>query len=255
VNIRTPTNRCSQNPAHGCALRGPTAADNTQRNQRRTRTHLGWRRTVLYPVHGQSHGQFQRERLRRVSMKPRCLITFRMGVFFNRMLSRFSSNLVGTARSTRSARERATATSEPRAPRIVRSILVRALTPDKTPKFAPPATPKHRHSQLVGSSELEMQPQPFLHSHPHSPAPQFAIVHLREWPLKIVPSFALFYRPPVFFVPNNQAQYAADVRQSFGANILFRNRVRVRTSAHTPDVPQQLTELIGVAQTIRESVR
>jgi hypothetical protein len=40
------------------APRRTTAADNTQRNQRKTRTHFGWRRLVLYPVHGHSHRQF-----------------------------------------------------------------------------------------------------------------------------------------------------------------------------------------------------
>jgi hypothetical protein len=41
-----------------CALQGTTAANNTQRNQRKAPKVLGWRKTVLYPVHGQLHGQF-----------------------------------------------------------------------------------------------------------------------------------------------------------------------------------------------------
>ena len=43
------------------ALHGTTAADNTQRNQRRAEPDLGWRWMTLYPVHGQSHGQFSRK--------------------------------------------------------------------------------------------------------------------------------------------------------------------------------------------------
>ena len=35
-----------------------TAVDNSQRNQQKTRAVFGWRRTVLYLVHGQLHGQF-----------------------------------------------------------------------------------------------------------------------------------------------------------------------------------------------------
>jgi hypothetical protein len=142
---------------------------------------------VSYPVHGQLHGHFQRERLRllapRILTKPRCLMTVRMGVFFNRTLSRLSSNEVGTASSTRSARESATATCEAGAPRRVRLI---ALTPSKTPRFGGLNPPKHPHSQSVGSSELAMQPQPFVHSHVHSPAPHFAIVHLRGWSVETV---------------------------------------------------------------------
>ncbi len=41
-----------------CALHGTTAAYNTQRNPRKTQLAFGWRMTVLYPVHGQLHGQF-----------------------------------------------------------------------------------------------------------------------------------------------------------------------------------------------------
>jgi hypothetical protein len=42
-----------------CALQQTTLADNTQRNQRETPVDLGSRRTVLYPVHGQLHGQLR----------------------------------------------------------------------------------------------------------------------------------------------------------------------------------------------------
>jgi hypothetical protein len=137
------------------------------------------------------HGQFQRERLRllglfadapRILTKPRCLMTVRMEVFFNRTLSRLSSNEVGTASSTRNARESATATCEAEAPRRVRLI---SLTPSKTPKVGGLNPPKHRQSQLVGSSELEMQPQPFVHSQSHSPAPHFAILHPRKRSVRI----------------------------------------------------------------------
>jgi hypothetical protein len=40
------------------ALRGSTAANNTQRNQRKAPWDLGSHWTALYPVRGQSHGQF-----------------------------------------------------------------------------------------------------------------------------------------------------------------------------------------------------
>jgi hypothetical protein len=164
-----------------------TTADNSLRNQEGQGTAFGSRWMVSYPVHGQLHGQSQRERLRLLGLfaevpliltKPRCLMTVRMGAFFNRTVSRLSSNEVGTASSTRSARESETATCEAGAWRRVRLI---SLAPSKTPKFGALNPPKHRQSQLVGSSELAMQPQPFVHSHVHSPAPQFAIEHLHRW--------------------------------------------------------------------------
>jgi hypothetical protein len=40
------------------AIQQTTATNNSQRNQQKTRAALGSRRTALYPVHGQSHGQF-----------------------------------------------------------------------------------------------------------------------------------------------------------------------------------------------------
>jgi len=114
-------------------------------------------------------------------MKPRCLIAARTGVFFKRTVSRLSSSEVGTARSIPKARESAAATCEPRAPRIVRSM---ALTPSKTPKFGALNPPKHRQSQLSGSSELAMQPQPFVHTQSHSPAEHLAIAHRHKWCLR-----------------------------------------------------------------------
>ncbi len=201
-----------------CKLHETTAADNTQRNQRKAALDFGSRWTVSYPV----HGHFQRERLRllglfadapRILTKPRCLMTVRTGVFFNRTLSRLSSNEVGTASSTRSARESATATCEAGAPRRVRLIW---LTPSRTPKFGALNPPKHRQSQLVGSSELAMQPQPFVHSHVHSRAPHFAILHPRKRSLKIVRSASFFHRPTFLLLPNNQHQYLSDLRRTFG---------------------------------------
>jgi hypothetical protein len=192
------------------ARRQTTPGDKSQRNQQITQMTFCSFWTVLYPVHGKLHGQFQRERLRllglfadapRILTKPRCLMTVRMGVFFNRTLSRLSSNEVGTASSTRSARESATATCEAGAPRRVRLI---SLVPSKTPKFGGLNPPKHRHSQLAGSSELAMQPQPFVHSHSHSPAPHFAILHPRKRSLKIVRSVSFFNRPTFLLLPNSQ---------------------------------------------------
>ena len=153
-----------------------------------------------------AHGQFQRARLRgrcpdgrRVSMKPSCLITARMGVFFSRTLSRLSSSEVGTARCTRSAFERAMATSEPRAPQIFRLTLRGGpWLPSSTATFGGAMPPKHQHWQLSGSSELAMQPHPFLHSASHSPAPHFAIRHPRKMVVKGGPqpiTFRLPYHP------------------------------------------------------------
>jgi hypothetical protein len=42
-----------------CALQQTTATGNTQRNQRKAPIAFGSRRTVLYRVHGQLHGQFR----------------------------------------------------------------------------------------------------------------------------------------------------------------------------------------------------
>lgn len=210
-----------------------TSADNSQRNQRKAHAVFCPFPLTLYTVHGQLHGQFQSERLR-VSMKPRCLITLRMGVFFNRTLSRFSSNLAGTARSTRSARERATATSEPRAPRIVKSILVSALTPAKTPKFGGLNPPKHRQAQ---TPSIRMQAQPFLHSQLHPsgpPAEQLAIVHLRKWSLRIVPGLSIFHCPTISLLPNNQDQYGGDLRRSFGSSTHEKLNGIASTSANSP---------------------
>jgi len=181
-----------------------TAADNSLRNQEGQGTVFGSRWMVLYSV----HEQFQRERLLglfadvpRILRKPRCLMTVRMGVFFNRTLSRLSNNEVGIASSTRNARESATATCEAGAPRRVRLIW---LAPSKTPKFGGLNPPKHRHSQLAGSSELAMQPQPFVHSHSHSPAPHFAMVHPRKRSLKIIRNVWFFHRPAFSLLPTNQ---------------------------------------------------
>ena len=41
-----------------CALHRTTTADKAQRNQRKARPAFGSFRLALYPVHGQSHGQF-----------------------------------------------------------------------------------------------------------------------------------------------------------------------------------------------------
>ena len=171
------------------ARRQTTPADKSQQNQQITQMTFCSFWTVLYPV----HGQFQRERLPGVLVdacfiwtRPRCLTTVLTGVFFNRTVSRLLSIEVGTASCTRSARERAAATCAGLAPRKWTLILVVALTPSKTPKFARPVSLKHWHSQFSGSSELAMHPQPFLHSHAHSPAPHFAIARLLRWAVKIV---------------------------------------------------------------------
>jgi hypothetical protein len=119
--------------------------------------------------------QIQRLRLG-TSTKPRCLITFRTGVFFRLTVIRLLSIFVGTASSTPSARERDVATCEAGAWRNLSWTLV---TFAKTPKFGAVRPPKQRHTHSVGSSELEIHPQPFLHSHSHSPAPHLAIEHLR----------------------------------------------------------------------------
>jgi hypothetical protein len=62
-----------------CALQGTTAADNTQRNQRKAPRVLGSRSTVLYPVHGHSHGQSQRELVRNVRCGRGSLRSLRLG--------------------------------------------------------------------------------------------------------------------------------------------------------------------------------
>jgi hypothetical protein len=161
-----------------------------------------------------NHTENQRERLcgpflfaRFISMRPRRLITVRMGVLFHRTVSRLSRITVGMARRTRSDRERATATCEAGTPRIVTSTFVAGpLTPHKTPTFPTDDSPKHQHWQLSGSSELAMQPQPFLHSASHSPAPHFAIVHPRKWSSNIVPTSPFFVLPVFSLLSSNQAQ-------------------------------------------------
>lgn len=185
-------------------------------------------------------------------MKPRCLNTARTGVFFSRTLSRLLSIEVGTASSTRSARERAIATSEPRAPRIVRSILVGL--PCKTPKFAPLDPPKHRQSQLSGSSELAIQPQPFVHTQSHPPAEHLAIVHPRKWSLKIVPSVLVFHRPTTSLLPNNQGQYASDLRHSFDATMHEKSVGGLSASANEADVLQQVIDYLRDNRNVRECV-
>lgn len=115
---------------------------------------------------------------RLISTKPRRLITVRTGVLFNRTLSRLSRREVGTARHSRSARERATATCEAGAPRRVTSIfLVGPVSLCRTLTFGGVELPKQKQAQSSGWSELAMQPQPFLQDVSHSPAEHFAIVH------------------------------------------------------------------------------
>ena len=45
------------------ALQQTTAANKSQRNQQKALAAFGWRRTLLYPAHGQIHGQFRRREL------------------------------------------------------------------------------------------------------------------------------------------------------------------------------------------------
>jgi len=231
------------------AVQQATPTYKSQSNQRGKRSAFSWFRLALYSVHGHLHGHFQRERLRglfvdarRISMKPRRLITVRMGVFFNRTLSRLSSSEVGTARRTRSARERATATCEALAPRKCTLILVVALTPSKIPKFGALVPPKHLQSQLSGSSELAMHPQPFVHSQSHPPAEHFAILDLPAWALKIVRSLPFFHVPTFSLLPKNQGQYGAELRRLFGAStgalasIPTNNQVCLQTRCSTPSL-------------------
>jgi hypothetical protein len=158
-----------------------TTANNASRQQpiESAKSAIGFRLLLAGVVPGSRtiHGHFQRGRVR-ISTRPRRLITVRMGVFFNRTLIRLSRIEVGIARRTRSDRERATATCEARTPRIFTStFVVGPATPDKTPIFPTDDPRKHQQSQLSGSSDIAMQPQPFVHSQSHSPAPHFAILH------------------------------------------------------------------------------
>ena len=50
-------------------LCAPTAASKSQRNQQKASRHFGWRRAVLYPVHGQLHGHSSRETVKSSSLE------------------------------------------------------------------------------------------------------------------------------------------------------------------------------------------
>jgi hypothetical protein len=201
------------------------------------------------------HGQFQRERLRgllagapRISTKPRCLTTVRTGVFFNRTVSRLLSSEVGTASCTRSARERATATCTALAPRKWTLILVVALTPSKTPKFGGLNPPKHAHLQSKGSSELEMHPQPFLHSHEHSPAPHFAIVRPQSAIRKRYVRLASIFK-------KNQTAQNASFRLVHDRSEIRRAARLVGASASKADVPLHPVGFTRVVASFRNGFR
>jgi hypothetical protein len=69
------------------------------------------------------------------------------------------------------------------------------------------------------------------------------------------PAPGLSLLPCFSFVPNNQGQYARDLRRPFGASSPFRNQNRPSASATRPDVRLQITDTATVAMSVRESVR
>jgi len=62
---------------------------------------------------------------------------------------------------------------------------------------------------------------------------------------------ASHYSRPCSFVPNNQGQYASDLRRPFGASSPLRNQNRPSASAHIPDVRLQDAEHSTLAQIFR----
>ena len=109
-----------------------------------------------------------------------------------------------------------------------------------------------------------MQPQPFVHSHSHSPAPHFAMIRLRRSSVETASInqvgresqvlSSLAPRPPSL-LPRNQVDRHADfwvARDRFEISAAISQG---SASAHTPDVPWQLADCVEVALTVRECVR